>query len=128
MTFAKKHNKGTGSVFTFRQEEGVSYYKLKEMFEKGFTDEKNAFQIVGFFVNRGGRYGDSCSAICKGFNVNLPSHMLHTVEDIMRDQEDIDAVNAGSVWAYVYEYTNSRGGKSYALNFVDRPVKEELPF
>ena len=122
MSFANRHTKASSNVFTYQQAEDASYCKVKELYEHGYTEEKGRHITVrGCFINRGGRYGDSPALICEGFNVNLPSHMLKEIDEIMQNDQDIADINAGKVGAYAYEYTNSRGGKSYSIRWTDLP-------
>lgn len=124
MSFANRHNRNTYR-FTFQQIENPQYFKLKELFAKGFRDEKNTFTVRGAYISHAGRYGDSASLICDGFNVNLPSHMVDEIRELIGTAEDVADINAGKVAAYVYEYTNKNGGTSYGLRWVDA---EPLPF
>jgi hypothetical protein len=127
MSFASKHNKSTVNLFHFQQEEGVPWTKLQELYQHGYTSEEKAVVCLGLYINRSGRYEPYPVMICQGFNVNLPSHMVSDVEEILSSQEDIDAINNATVGAYVYEYTNKRGGKSYSLRWVDIPTAT-LPY
>lgn len=127
MSFASKHNKSTENLFTFQQAEGVPWTKTAELYAHGYTSEDKAIVCLGLFINRSGRYDPYPVMICQGFNVNLPAHMLKEVEEILNSPEDIAAINNAQVGAYVYEYTNSRGGKSYGLCWVDIPT-ENLPY
>lgn len=124
MSFASKHNK-KAVRFTFQQIENPQYFKLKDLFAKGFRDEKNVFTVRGAYINHGGRYGDSAALICDGFNINLPSHMCDEIRVMIDDPADITSINNGEVGGYVYEYQNKNGGTSYGLRWVDL---EALPF
>lgn len=122
MSFANRHNHNTSSVFNYKQVEDATFAKCKELYEHGYTEEKQRHITVrGCFINKGGRYGDSPALICEGFNVNLPSHMIKDIQDILASDEDIAAINAGKVGAYVYQYENSRGGTSYSIRWIDLP-------
>lgn len=132
MSFASKFNRGTKNLFTYQQAEDATYTKCKELYEHGYTEEKGrSVTCRGFFISTGGRFGDSPVMVCDGFNVNLPSHMLQDVRDIMADAESVADINAGKVGAYVYEYQNSRGGKSYSIRWTDLPggiSNADLPY
>lgn len=120
MSFASRHNKATSNVFTYQQIEDAPFCKVRELYEHGYTEDKKRPIIVrGCFINRGGKYGDSAALVCEGFNVNLPNHMLKEVEEILRSEQDIADINAGTVGAYAYEYTNRNGGKSYSLRWCE---------
>ena len=127
MSFASKHNKTSGNVFTYQQAEGAPWTKPAELFAHGYTSEEKAIVCLGLYINRSGRYEPYPVMICQGFNVNLPSHMCKEVEEILSSPEDIAAINNAQVGAYVYEYVNSRGGKSYSIRWVDIPTAA-LPY
>ena len=124
MSFANRHNT-TASKFTFNQEKDVPYFKLKDLYKNGYKSAEKTATVRGAYINRGGKYGDSAALVCDGFNVNLPSHMLKEIEEILGNDEDIQDINAGAVGFYVYEYTNRNGGLSYGLRWADLEV---LPF
>lgn len=120
MSFANRHNRTTSNVFTYQQAEDAPYCKVKDLFAHNYTEEKKKpVRVRGMFIKKGGRYGDSATLICEGFNVNLPGHMVDDIDDMLHNQDDIDDINAGKVGAYAYEYVNSRGSKSYSIHWVD---------
>lgn len=122
MSFANRHTKATSNIFTYQQAEDATFCKCKELYDHGYTEEKGRHVTVrGCFVNESGKFGPSAALICEGFNVNLPSHMVNEIKDIMASPEDVADINAGRVGAYAYEYTNSRGGKSYSIRWTDLP-------
>ena len=124
MSFASRHNKNSYR-FTFQQIDKPEYFKLKDLYAKGFRDDKNVFTVRGAYINHGGRYGDSASLICDGFNINLPSHMCDEIRELIGNADDVAAINNGEVGGYVYEYTNKNGGTSYSVRWVDL---EPMPF
>lgn len=126
MSFASRHNKNTSNLFTFQQDKEAPFIKCRDLFEKGYTlDEKNPAIVLGMYISRAGKYGPSATLICRGFNVNLPAHMVEDVEEILRNDEDIKDINAGKVGVYAYEYVNKNGGQSYSVTWTDL---EELPY
>ena len=130
MTFANRHNHG--NKFTFRQEKDAPYIKAAELFKRGVNSEQTAVRVRGLYINRGGRFGDSPAMICDGFNVNLPSHMLREVEDMIASDEDVADINAGKAGAFAYEYENRNGSTSYGIAWVDMPAldiaADDLPY
>ena len=67
------------------------------------------YRIFGFFIVTSGKYGDTAVMVIDGFNVNLPTHRLDRVKDIMGDRESTELINNGEVYATVYEYTDGHG-------------------
>lgn len=122
MSFAAKHNKESKPLFTYKQAEDATFTRCKELYEHGYTEEKQRHVVCrGLFIVPARRFGDTPVMVCDGFNVNLPGHMLQDVRDIMADPEAVEDINAGKVGAYTYEYTNKLGTLSYGIRWVDLP-------
>lgn len=130
MSFANRHNKTTSNLFSYKQIPDAPYYKCREMFDKGFTEEnKNPVRVLGCYISNAGRYAPNATLICDGFNVNLPKHMVNDVQDILSNEEDIQDINAGVVGVYFYEYVNKNGGKSYSARWCDMNAgNADLPY
>lgn len=113
MSFANKYNKG--SKFDFHLGETVNYHKLSELYQ----DEEQVYPIKAFYINNKSKFGNSpVVAIAKDMVVNLPMHMLDTVNDIMSDDESVEQINRGEAGFSIYKYSN-KYGTQYNINFVD---------
>ena len=126
MSFATRHNKATSNVFTYQQTADAPFYKCKDLFAQGYTEDKKKPAVVrGCYISRAGKFGPAATLICEGFNVNLPAHLTDEIDDMMKNADDIADINGGKVGVYAYEYVNSRGSKSYSVRWTDL---EQLPF
>lgn len=115
--FAAKHNKG--SKFNIDTEGWTEYRDMKSLFKENGPD--TVYPIHGFYINKKSQFGLAPVIISDGYFVNCPQHMLDDVREILSDQEDIDAINAGAVGFKVREYLakNYKNKKCYSAEFVD---------
>ena len=108
--------------FTFHAPDEFDYHKLSEFAADANTDK--VFNIRGFFIGQGTQYGKSPVVVTDFCYINLPKHMLDTVEKIMNDDETVDEINRGEAGFKIYSYTDKYNKTSYSISFV----KIELPF
>lgn len=116
MSFAAKHNRG--NKFNIDTEGWTEYRDLKSLYK----EDKDAVRPVhGFYINTKSQYGDAPVIISDGYYVNCPKHMLSEVKEILQDQEDIDAINAGKVGFTIrtYKAANYKNKTCYGIDFVD---------
>ena len=124
-----KFNKG--SKFVARASKESEYKSLKEL-----GASKKVYTVRNLYINKKSKYGDAPVVLiddCKTL-VNLPKHLLKTVEEIREDLEVVDAINNGEVGFSVYEY-DSNNGSGFSVNWEDiQPdfrneiIDEDLPF
>lgn len=117
MSFAAKHNRG--NVFLIDTEGWTEYRDLRSLYKEDGAEK--VYPLHGFYINRKSQFGDAPVIICDGYFVNCPKHMLDEVKDIMRDPEDIAAINDGKVGFTIrtYEAKNYKNKKCYGITFVD---------
>lgn len=120
MSILSKYNNNVNR-FTFKQVDNPDYKSLKELYKNGDV----ALFVGGLFVNTKSKFGDSPVAVCDGFNVNLPNHLLETVKEMINDDDVVELANKGDLAMEIYEYETKKWGKSYSVNFKE---KNELPF
>lgn len=115
MSLANKYNKpvNTSDLFSVNTE-GFSFINRTDL-EEGVD-----YVIVSMFINSKSPYGPQpIVAISDGNMVGLPADKLDDVKDMLRDQEVIDAINAGRFGFNVYKYdTKTRKGCT-GINWVD---------
>lgn len=111
--------------FNYTNTKDAPFFKLHELAENAKDPEK-VYKIRAVYVNTKSRYGDSPVAVCEGFNVNLPEHMLRDIRSILQDEEVIAEINAQKAGFKIRKYENSRGGTSYTVEWVS--LEEDLPF
>lgn len=95
-----------------------------DMTGKSFTYVKpselnpdEVYTVRMFYVNKKGKYGDAPCAVLDGNIVNLPSHLLEDVKNIISNPEAVEAVNAGKCGIQSYSYEKD-GKDYYSINFV----------
>ena len=108
MSFAKKHKKG--AIDWGIDTKDFEYFKLQDLFEMNGPDA--TYVLKGVFVNRNKPeqqlkdYGASPVGILEDRLVNLPNHMLQEIEDILKDEEDIESIMNGEAVFKIREYTS----------------------
>lgn len=108
-----KYNK-TINEFEYQQVPNPEYKNLKNLYE---NEDVKQVPLYGLFINSKGYYGDSPIAVSKGYNINLPKHLLEPVKEMIEDREVIELVNTGNVFMEIYPYTN-RWGTNYSVKFI----------
>lgn len=92
------------------------WVKLETLYN---TDPDKTYQLLGLFV-KGSKYGKEPDAIIDGFKVNLPRHLLDTVNDMLDDDQVIEAIKAGKVGFKIYSYhSNSYDKDAYSVTWLD---------
>lgn len=122
-----KYNKNE-PLFTFHAPDNFEYYRLSSFAADADTDK--VFNLRGFFIGEGKQYGKSPVAVTDFCYINLPKHMLDTVQKILSDQEAVDEINRGEAGFKIYSYTPKTGGTAYNITFVKTAGfdQSELPF
>ena len=83
------------------------------------TDPDKTYTLLGLFT-KGSKFGKEPDAIIQGFKVNLPRHLLDTVEDMLDDNQVIEAIKAGKVGFKVYSYhSNTYNKDAYSVTWLD---------
>ena len=108
MSYATKFNKG--SKFTFKPADEPQYVSLEVLYNK------NPYQIhdvKALYINTKSRFGDApCVAIDPVIIVNLPSHLLETVKEMINDDECVAAINNNEVKFMIYSYKDKTFNKT----------------
>ena len=113
MGLMNKFNKG--SIEWGVSTEGLAYKKLSEL------DKENTYKIFGVFLNTKGNFGSHPVAICDGFLADIPAHQTENVQEMLADQEVIDAIKAGKVGFNVKPYNAANFGNKecFSVTWVD---------
>lgn len=107
------------SPFTYRAGKDFQYYSLRQIAESTHNWKDKEFPLMALYINTKSRYGVAPVAVCDGFYVNLPSHLLDDVRNIMNDPEVVAEINAGKCGFKIRAYQNSQGGESYTVEWID---------
>lgn len=120
MSFASKHKKG--GVDWGIDTKDFEYFNLQQLYEMNGEDEQ--YNLRGVFINSNKTpqelkdYGPSVVGILPDRFINLPSHMLEEVKEIMSDEEDIEDIKAGNVFFTIRTY-ESHGKTCYSPNWLE---------
>ena len=118
MGVASKYNKER--KFTYNVPQGLVYTNLEQLMKRDGAGA--VYMVHALYINTKGHYGDSPVAATDTAMVNLPSHMLGTVKDMLEDDEVIQAVNDGKFGFTIYEYTTQNCKSAcYSAKWVDIP-------
>jgi len=125
MSIGKKYNHV--SPFIFHAEKDFKYYSLKELYKANGPDQ--VYTFLALFINNKSKFGKQALAVTPKYYVNLPSHTVEDVQDMITDQEAIDQINAGRAGFKIRTYTDRNGGTSYSVEWMDIEAKDiKLPF
>lgn len=120
MSFAKKHKKGV--IDWGVNTDNFEYFKLQELFEMNGADQ--LYVLKGVFINKNKpekqlkEFGASPVGILENKLVNLPNHMLSEVEDILKDEEDIEAIMNGEAVFKIRQY-ESHAKTCYGIDWQE---------
>lgn len=99
----------------------TSDYKYTNLATLYNTDPEAKHKVLGLFVNTKGKYGSEPNAIIENnLIVNLPRHLLETVNELLDDDRYIDYIKAGHVGFTIYQYHSSKYNKdAYSVTWLD---------
>lgn len=99
----------------------TSDYKYTNLATLFNTDPDAKHKVLGLFVNTKGKYGSEPNAIIENnLIVNLPRHLLETVNELLDDDRYIDYIKAGHVGFTIYQYHSSKYNKdAYSVTWLD---------
>ena len=125
------HNHETNK-FTYTISKEAPYVKLRDLADE-YADQNKSIRIRGMFTKPSKFGGEQATMICDEFYVNLPTHLVPTVKEVMNDDEAVKQINAGIAYFKIYSYDNSQGNKSYSIVFEVKNEgldisSDDLPF
>lgn len=121
---------GTQRSFARFNRKPLEYAKCSEMIERlGLSSEDdehgectNPVVVKNVWISLSSEYrSDKKSAVaelggdCEGIAVNLPSHMIPVVEDVLKDGESLSMIARGKVGLSFYNYENKFGEQASAF-------------
>ena len=94
------------------------YVNLNTLYD---TDPTAQHKVLGFFVNSKGKFGAEPNAILENnLIVNLPRHLLDTVNQMLDDNRYIEYIKEGHVGFTIYQYhTNKYNKDAYSVTWLD---------
>lgn len=99
----------------------TSNYKYTNLNTLYDTDPSAKHRVLGLFVNTKGKYGAEPNAIIENnLIVNLPRHLLETVNELLDDNRYIDYIKGGHVGFSIYQYHSNKYDKdAYSVTWLD---------
>ena len=117
MGLMDKYNKG-GIRFNV-DIEGFTFCNLKDLYDR-VKDE--LIPINGIYINTKGRFDNHPVAIVSAYSllVDLPPHLTADVEEMLKDEEVVDAIRNNKVGFTIHEYTQETYNKKcYGIHWED---------
>lgn len=115
MSFANRFNKG--KKFDFNTE-GLEYVSLADLYNANGEDAK--YLLKAIFINKKSIYGESPVFATDKCLVNIPTHLLDTVKEILSDNDAIASINNDAVGFTIYPYKAEKFNiDTFGIKFVD---------
>ena len=110
---AKKYN--TQKVFEVNTED-FDYKSLEEL----YLDEETVYIVRGLYINNKGNFGPKPVLATEDYYVNIPSHLVDNIREMIEDRTTVKAINDGCVGFTIYKYYQKRYNKDcYSIKWVD---------
>lgn len=109
-----KFNKG--SRYDFQIPKDFKFVSLHDLFNDNGKDF--IYGVKGLYINRKSKYGDAPVVVTTNELVDLPKHLLDTVQEMRADKDVTDAINNDHVGFQIYTYEKD-GRVCYSVNWVD---------
>lgn len=105
--------------FTFEATDDMPFMSLAELYLKHGADM--IYPLRALYINTKSKFGPAPVAITDFAFVNLPKHMLATVEDMINDRETVQYINDGNAGFSIEQYTprNYPDRIAYSVTWVD---------
>lgn len=122
MGIANKYNK-QGNRFKYQIPENSEhvFVKASELYQ--MPNNEAGVVVKSMYINSKGKFGEHGVLICEepAILIDCPNHLTETIRDMMKDDEVVEAVNAGKFGVRAYEYAtkNAASGVAYGLEFMD---------
>lgn len=109
-----KYNKSQPK-YSYNFDKDMKYYNLEELM-KG--EPRKVHTLKGLLINTKGKYGDSPVAVIEGAFINLPTHLLETVKEMIADTEVTKQINDNKAGFEVYKYVKGNN-EYYSVDWMD---------
>ena len=124
MSFATKRNRG--GIDWGVNTKDYPYVTMNELAEKHPDD---IWTVRGVYINNKSKYGPAPCLISDGLVLNLPRHMLQTVEEILKDAQDIADIKAGRVLFRLRPYQLDGDSRTfYSIEWLDAAASPEMAY
>lgn len=112
MKLLKDLNKG---VIKFNYELGEHTFISLEDLAKQVGDTPQTVRMI--YINKKSKFGDSPVVVTDEYLVNMPKHLMDSVNTILDEQHYIDHINNGNLAFIPYAYEYGDGKIGYSINW-----------
>lgn len=115
MSFAKRFNT-VKAQFDYQAPENTPFIKPSELVAKNGIDK--VYKLRSCYINKKGLYGNEPVLITDDFFVNAPTHIVETIQQILKDEQAVKLINLEKVGFKFYQYQN-KFGEQIGIEWVD---------
>ncbi len=89
--------------------------------------------VIGCYINKKSNFGDSPVFIVHDetdeiYFVNVPKSHINTINEIINNEEMVEAINNYQCWIKVISYFNKRFNKlCFDIEFIESPIQNDEP-
>lgn len=116
MSFGSKHASTTVS-FTFDYKQVNRYTNLADLYAENGASK--VYVIRGLYISNKGNYGPQAIVTIDDAFVNLPSHLTPSVAEMLKDPDDIQAINEGKAGFRIRTYLSKSKKLCYSVDWMD---------
>lgn len=99
----------------------LTWWKAKDMNGK-------TIKVDALGVNEKSKFGAQAFMVSGGLGVNLPSHCIEDVREILKDDESVTAIKNGMISATFKEYETKSGNKTVVIEYkLIKPTEDATP-
>lgn len=111
--FADKYNRG--SKYTFKAPKEMKFESLADLWTNNGADQ--AYTVRAFFINKKSKYGNHPIVVTDNCMIGLPKHLTDIVEEMIKDSELTDEINAGN-FNFVIEPYQKENNVYYSVRWL----------
>ena len=113
MSITKYNKKSLSSVWNIDTKD-FEFFKAQDI------ELDVVHRLYGLFISKGGKYGDSASAILSDKFVSISNSYLEEVQNVLNDNEAVEEIKQGKVGIKFTKFHNKKYNKDgYAIEFVE---------
>lgn len=116
MSFASEYG-GSGFLFNWHMPKGYPYRKLEDLANDYGTEV--IWPIKALYYNPTNRYGASAAIATAGCIVNVPTHKVEVIRNLMNSPGAVAYINAGSAGFKIRVYEDNWRTMRYTFDLAD---------
>ena len=123
MNFTKYNKNNFEKIEWAVKTDGFSFKKISDLYSEGI--EK--VQVFGFFFIKSENYGLQPIAILKDCLLNLPTHKVEVIKEMLADKESVDAIRIGECSLKFRQYHSKYNKDCFDVDFCDTEKTAPMP-